>query len=54
MNQNTDNRTKDTSFYMMRRTVLEGGTVATALSFVGRSQSALGAGSPAAEPSAAP
>jgi xanthine dehydrogenase YagT iron-sulfur-binding subunit len=54
MNQNTDNRTKDTSFYMTRRTVLEGGTVATALSFVGRSQSALGAGSPAAEPSAAP
>ena len=54
MNQNTDNRTKDISFYMTRRTVLEAGTVATALSFVGHSQAALGAGSPAAEPPAAP
>jgi xanthine dehydrogenase YagT iron-sulfur-binding subunit len=54
MNQNTDNRTKDTSVYMTRRTVLEAGTVATALSFVGHSQTALGAGSPAAEPPAAP
>jgi xanthine dehydrogenase YagT iron-sulfur-binding subunit len=54
MNQNTDNRTKDISFCVTRRTVLEAGTVATALSFVGHSQPALGAGSPAAEPSAAP
>jgi xanthine dehydrogenase YagT iron-sulfur-binding subunit len=54
MNQSTDNRTKDTSVYMTRRTVLEAGTVATALSFVGHSQPALGAGSPAAEPPAAP
>jgi xanthine dehydrogenase YagT iron-sulfur-binding subunit len=50
MNKNTENRTNDTSFYMTRRTVLEAGTVATALSFVGHSQSALGAASPSAEP----
>jgi xanthine dehydrogenase YagT iron-sulfur-binding subunit len=54
MNQNEDNRTKDTSFYVTRRTVLEAGTVATALSFVGHSQPALGAGSSAAEPPPAP
>jgi xanthine dehydrogenase YagT iron-sulfur-binding subunit len=54
MNQNTDSRTKDTSVYMTRRTVLEAGTVATALSFVGHSQPALGAGAPAAESPAAP
>jgi xanthine dehydrogenase YagT iron-sulfur-binding subunit len=50
MNHDTDNRTKDTSFYVTRRTVLEAGTAAAALSFVGHSQPALGAGLPAAEP----
>jgi xanthine dehydrogenase YagT iron-sulfur-binding subunit len=54
MNQNTDNRNKDTSFYVTRRTVLEAGTVAAALSFVDHSQPALGAGSPSAEPPLAP
>ena len=54
MNQNTDNRTKEASFYVTRRAVLEAGTVATALSFVGHSQPALGADSPAAEPPPAP
>jgi xanthine dehydrogenase YagT iron-sulfur-binding subunit len=50
MNQNTENPNRDTSFSVTRRAVLEAGTVATALSFVGHSQPALGAGSPAAEP----
>jgi xanthine dehydrogenase YagT iron-sulfur-binding subunit len=50
MNQNTENPTKDTRFSVTRRTVLEAGSVATELSFVGHSQPALGVGSPAAEP----
>src|SRR5271167_2991152 len=54
MNQNTDNRTKDASFYVTRRTVLEAGTAAAALSFAGHSQPALGAGLTAAEPPPAP
>jgi xanthine dehydrogenase YagT iron-sulfur-binding subunit len=54
MDQNSDNRTKGTSFCVTRRTMLEVGTAATALSFVGHSQPALGAGSPAAEPPPAP
>jgi xanthine dehydrogenase YagT iron-sulfur-binding subunit len=54
MNQNTEDPTKDTSFHVTRRTVLEAGTVATAVSFVGHSQPALGAASPAAEPPPAP
>jgi xanthine dehydrogenase YagT iron-sulfur-binding subunit len=54
MNQNTDDRTKDTSFYVTRRTVLEAGTAAAALSFAGHSQPALGAGLPAAEPPPGP
>jgi xanthine dehydrogenase YagT iron-sulfur-binding subunit len=54
MDQNTDDPTKNASFYMTRRTVLEAGTAAAALSFVGHSQPALGAGSPAAEPPPVP
>jgi xanthine dehydrogenase YagT iron-sulfur-binding subunit len=50
MNQNTGNRTKDSSFNVTRRTVLEAGTAAAALSFVGHSQPALSAGLPASEP----
>jgi xanthine dehydrogenase YagT iron-sulfur-binding subunit len=54
MKKNADNRTKDTSFYVTRRTVLETGTAAAALSFVGHSQPALSAGLPTAESPPAP
>jgi xanthine dehydrogenase YagT iron-sulfur-binding subunit len=50
MNQNIDNRTNDTSLCVTRRTVLEAGTAAAALSFVGHPQPALSAGLPATEP----
>jgi xanthine dehydrogenase YagT iron-sulfur-binding subunit len=51
MNQNTENQGKRTRSHVTRRTVLEAGTAAAALSFIGDPQSALSAGRPDGEPS---
>jgi xanthine dehydrogenase YagT iron-sulfur-binding subunit len=51
MNQNTENQGKRTRCHVTRRTVLEAGTAAAALSFIGDPQSALSAGRPDGEPS---
>ena len=45
---------KDTRLHVTRRTVLEAGTAAAALSFIGHPQLALGAGLPDAETPPAP
>jgi len=51
MSQNTELRDLRTRFPVTRRTVLEAGTAAAALSFIGDPQSALSAGRPDGEPS---
>jgi xanthine dehydrogenase YagT iron-sulfur-binding subunit len=50
----TGNRNKDARFRVTRRAVLEAGTAAAALSFVGHSPSALAAGASDAEPPPVP
>ena len=54
MNQNAENQDRDTRSHVTRRTVLEAGTAAAALSFIGHPQPALAAGLPGAEPPPAP
>jgi xanthine dehydrogenase YagT iron-sulfur-binding subunit len=51
MSQNTEHRDPRTRFPVTRRAVLEAGTAAAALSFIGDPQSALSAGMPDGEPS---
>jgi xanthine dehydrogenase YagT iron-sulfur-binding subunit len=53
MRKKTGNRNKDTRLRVTRRTVLEAGTAAAALSLIGNSQSALAAGTPDTEPPSA-
>jgi xanthine dehydrogenase YagT iron-sulfur-binding subunit len=50
MNRNTQDQDGRTRFHVTRRTLLEAGTAAAALSFIGHPQSALAAGSADAEP----
>jgi xanthine dehydrogenase YagT iron-sulfur-binding subunit len=50
MKQNADNQDGDSRLYVTRRTVLEAGTAAAALSFIGHPQPSLAAGLPGAEP----
>jgi len=50
MNRDRQDQDTDTRFHVTRRTLLEAGTAAAALSFIGHPQSALAAGLPDAEP----
>jgi xanthine dehydrogenase YagT iron-sulfur-binding subunit len=54
MNRDRQDQDTDTRFHVTRRTLLEAGTAAAALSFIGHPQSALAAGSPDAEPPPSP
>jgi xanthine dehydrogenase YagT iron-sulfur-binding subunit len=54
MNRDRQDRDTDTRFHVTRRTLLEAGTAAAALSFLGHPQSALAVGSADAEPPPSP
>jgi xanthine dehydrogenase YagT iron-sulfur-binding subunit len=54
MNRNTQDQDGGTRFHVTRRTLLEAGTAAAALSFLGHPQSALAVGSADAEPPPSP
>jgi xanthine dehydrogenase YagT iron-sulfur-binding subunit len=54
MNQNAEGQDTDTRLHVTRRTVLEAGTAAAALSFIGHPQVARGAGLPDGETPPAP